>query len=109
MSLYLLILLGAGFLVLWYTAHRLMRRDGNADGNVDAFASLKKVTLALLIVFAFVTMQVAVGAAVWFGLAFFLPGLSAEWRMQLAIAAAMMAWVIVFAAPWKVVSKGGNK
>ncbi len=105
MSIYLIIMLGAGFLVLWYTAHRVMQSDGDADGHTNAFSSLKKLTFALLILFALVAMQLLVGAAVWFGLGFFFPGLPAEWRMDLAISAAMIVWVMLFAAPWKLFFK----
>jgi|GEM_PF-5105940 len=106
MSIYLAVMLGTGLLVLWFTAHRVMQRDGNADGHAGAFSSLKKLSIALLILIALVAMQLLVGAAVWFGLGFFFPGLSDEWRRELAIAAAMIVWVIVFVVPWKAVAKG---
>lgn len=105
MWIYLIIMLGAGFLVLWYTTHRVMQSHGDADGHADAFSSLKKLTFALLILFAIVAMQLLVGAAVWFGLGFFFPDLPAEWRMQLAIAVAMIAWGMLFAVPRKPSSK----
>lgn len=106
MLIYLTILLGTGLLVLWFTTHRLMQRDGDADGYVSAFSSFKRLTIALLILFALVAMQLLVGAAVWFGLGFFFPGLSDEWRLELAVAAAMVVWVMLFVAPFKRLSKG---
>lgn len=96
MSIYLIVLLGAGFLVLWFTAHRVMQHNGDAGRRVDAFSSLKKVTIALLILFAFVAMQLLAGAAVWFGVGFFFPGMSDEWRRQMAVAAGMLVFVMIF-------------
>lgn len=106
MSIYLTILLGTGLLVLWFTTHRVMQRDGDADGHTGVFSSFKRLSIALLILFALVAMQLLVGAAVWFGLGFFFPGLSDEWRRQLAVTAAMVVWVMLFAAPLKRLSKG---
>lgn len=107
MSTYWIILLGAGFLALWYTAHRVKQRDG--DAHADAYASLKKLVVALLLLFALVAMQLLAGAAVWFAVGHFFPTVSNEWRTQMAIAAAMMVWGLLFAAPWKVSLRGGNK
>jgi hypothetical protein len=104
-SIYLIVLLGAGFLVLWYTTYRVMQRDGDAERPADAFSSLRKLTLALLLLFAFIAMQLLVGAAVWFATGFFFTGVSDEWRRQIAVAAAMMVWVLVFTAPWRALSK----
>lgn len=98
-------MLGAGFLVLWYTAHRVMQSYGDTGRRIDAFSSLKKLTLALLILFALVAIPLLVGAVVWFSLGFFFPGLSAEWRMELAISAAMIVWFMLFAVPSKPSSK----
>lgn len=104
-SLYLIVLLGVGLLVLWYTTYRVMQRDGDAERPADAFSSLRKLALALLLLFAFIAMQLLVGAAVWFATGFFFPGVSDEWRRQIAVAAAMMVWVLVFTAPWRALSK----
>ncbi len=51
-------------------------------------------------------MLLLVGAAAWFGLGFFFPGLSDEWRVELAVAAAMVVWVMLFVASFKRLSKG---
>lgn len=96
MSIYLIVLLGAGFLVLWFTAHRVMQHNGDAGRRVDAFSSLKKVTIALLILLAFVAMQLLAGAAVWFAVGFFFPGMSDEWRREMAVAAGMLVFVMIF-------------
>lgn len=96
MSLYLLVLLGAGFLVLWFTAHRVMQHDGDAGRRADAFSSLKKVTIAVLILLAFVAMQLLAGAAVWFAVGFFFPGISDEGRREMAVAAGMLVFIIIF-------------
>lgn len=105
MSIYLIVFLGAGFLVLWYTAHRVMQHDSDASGVVDAYSSLKKVTIALLALLALVAVQLLAGAAVWLAVGFFFPDVSGEWRMQMATAGAMIVWVMLFAVPWKLSSK----
>lgn len=94
--IYMVVFLGAGFLVLWYTAHQVMQHDGDADGRADAFSSLKKLTFALLIILAFVAMQLLAGAAVWFAVGFFFPGVSDEWRREMATAAAMLVFFMIF-------------
>lgn len=108
MSIYLVVLLGAGFLVLWYAAYRVMQHDGDADGHADARSSLRKLTLALLLLLALVAVQLLVGAAVWFAVGFFFPGVSDEGRRQIAIAAAMIVWVLLFTAPWRASRGGGS-
>jgi hypothetical protein len=106
MSIYLTVLLGTGFLVLWFTTYRMMRRDGDADGLTGALLSFKRLLIALLIFIALFAMLFLVGAAVWFGLRFFFPGLSNEWRVELAVAAAMVVWAMLFIVPFKRLSKG---
>ncbi len=46
MSIYMTILLGTGFLVLWFTPHRMMQRDGDPDGLTGAFLSFKRLSTA---------------------------------------------------------------
>ena len=106
MTIDLTIILGTGFLVLWFTTHRMMQRDGGADGLTGAFLSFKKLSIALLILFALVAVMFLVGAAAWFALGFFFPGLSDEWRGELAVVAVMAVWVMLFAAPFKRLQKG---
>jgi hypothetical protein len=112
MSIYLIVFFSAGFLVLWYTAHRVMQSDGDAGGRANAFSSLKKVTIALLIILAFVAMLLLAGAAVWFTVGFFFPGVSDEWRREMATAAAMLVFFMIFGvrkAPSSVKGEAGIK
>lgn len=105
MSINLMILIGVGILVLWFTTHRVMQANGEADKQTSAFSSLKRLAVVLLILISLVGIPLLICLAVWFSLGFLFPDLSDEWRRELAVAAAMVGWLILFAAPLKRLSK----
>lgn len=106
MLLDLIVLCVALFLIGWYLIHRFRVRHVEPDGNIAAFSTLKALMIFFLLMFALGVVAFASGALVWFGLGFFMPGISDELRMSYAaMAATMFCLYLLVGRPLWLVSK----
>lgn len=104
----LIVLCAALFLIGWYLIHRY--RVNLVEPNATAFSTLKALIIFFLLVFALGVVAFAFGSLVWFGLGFFVPGISDESRMSFATwASTMLCIYLLVGRPLSLLLKGGKK
>lgn len=106
----LIVLCVALFLIGWYLIHRFRVRHFGTDGNITAFSTLKVLMIFFLLMFALGVVAFAFGSLVWFGLGFFMPGISDESRMSYAaMAATILCLYLLVGQPLSYLSRGEKK
>lgn len=110
MLLDLIVVSVALFLIGWFLIHRFRVRHFGTDGNITAFSTLKVLMIFFLLVFALGVMALAFGALVWFGLGYFIPGLSDESRMSFSsMASTILCLYLLVGRPLSLLSKAKEK